>query len=261
MSSAIASAARATAPLARIELAGHLVDYRLTRSRTAQRLRVRVSTRGVEVVQPTDRPSGDVAEFLQANAKWVLAQVARVGRFEALRRPVSGAPATILYQGQLTPVRVEERPNWHGPNRVQYQPASGFVVVCGPAARVAPSSTLEMWLRRQARQSVARHLAATLPLVRRTPVSVSVRGQRTRWGSCSARGNLSFNWRLIQAPDFVLHYLVVHEAVHLAVPDHSRKFWLTVQSLCAETERARQWLCAHGAALMQPLVIGVTPEN
>ena len=59
--------------------------------------------------------------------------------------------------------------------------------------------------------------------------------------------NLSFNWRLIMAPDFVLRYLVTHEAVHLAVPDHSQKFWLTVRSLCPESECAKQWLCANGA--------------
>jgi predicted metal-dependent hydrolase len=74
-------------------------------------------------------------------------------------------------------------------------------------------------------------------------------GQRTKWGNCSASRNLSFNWRLILAPDFVLRYLVTHEAVHLAVPDHSAKFWLTVQSLCLETERAKQWLSANGLSL------------
>ncbi len=78
-------------------------------------------------------------------------------------------------------------------------------------------------------------------------------GQRTKWGNCSARRNLSFNWRLILAPDFVLRYLVTHEAVHLAVPDHSAKFWLTVQSLCRETEKAKQWLCAHQAQLQVDL--------
>jgi Protein of unknown function DUF45 len=66
---------------------------------------------------------------------------------------------------------------------------------------------------------------------------------------CSAGRNLSFNWRLILAPDFVLRYLVTHETVHLAVPDHSAKFWLTVQSLCPETERAKQWLSANGLRL------------
>jgi predicted metal-dependent hydrolase len=77
--------------------------------------------------------------------------------------------------------------------------------------------------------------------------------QRTKWGNCSALGNLSFNWRLIMAPDFVLRYLVTHETVHLAIPDHSQRFWLTVQSLCPETERARQWLVANAHRLLTPL--------
>jgi predicted metal-dependent hydrolase len=79
--------------------------------------------------------------------------------------------------------------------------------------------------------------------------------QRTKWGNCSAQGNLSFNWRLVMAPEFVLRYIVTHEMVHLAVPDHSRKFWLTVQSLCPETERARQWLVANGQ-LIQLMQLG-----
>jgi len=68
--------------------------------------------------------------------------------------------------------------------------------------------------------------------------------------NCSSLRNLSFNWRLIMAPGIVLRYHVAHEAPHLAVPDHSRKFWLTVQSICPETERAKQWLSAHGHRLL-----------
>jgi predicted metal-dependent hydrolase len=68
---------------------------------------------------------------------------------------------------------------------------------------------------------------------------VLINGIWYKWGNCSSRHNLSFNWRLILAPEFVFRYLVTHEAVHLAIPDHSAKFWLTVQSLCRETERAR----------------------
>jgi predicted metal-dependent hydrolase len=78
-------------------------------------------------------------------------------------------------------------------------------------------------------------------------------GQRTKWGNCSARRNLSFNWRLILAPDFVLRYLVTHETVHLAIPNHSAKFWLAVQSLCRETERAKQWLSGSGHELTADL--------
>lgn len=78
-------------------------------------------------------------------------------------------------------------------------------------------------------------------------------GQRMRWGNCSSRRNLSFNWRLILAPDDVLRYVVTHEVVHLVVPDHSAKFWLAVQSLCRDADRARQWMCKHQAELQVEL--------
>lgn len=77
--------------------------------------------------------------------------------------------------------------------------------------------------------------------------------QRTKWANCSARGNLSFNWRLVMAPDDVLRYMVVHEVVHTAIPDHSHRFWLTVKSLCPEEWRARAWLRTHEAALLADL--------
>jgi predicted metal-dependent hydrolase len=86
-------------------------------------------------------------------------------------------------------------------------------------------------------------------------------GQRTKWGNCSSTRNLSFNWRLILAPEFVLRYLVTHEAVHLAIPDHSARFWLTVQSLCRETERARQWLSASGRELQIELAGALVPPG
>lgn len=94
-----------------------------------------------------------------------------------------------------------------------------------------------------------------LPLVRREAPRVTIRGQRTRWGSCLSQGTMSFSWRLIHAPKFVLRYLVVYEAAHLVVPDYSACFWSTVQNLCPETQLAWQWLSARGTVLMQLLTI------
>ena len=74
--------------------------------------------------------------------------------------------------------------------------------------------------------------------------------QRTKWANCSRLRNLSFSWRIIMAPESVLRYLVAHEVVHLAVPDHSQRFWLTVQSICSDAEQSRQWLVANGSRLM-----------
>ena len=79
---------------------------------------------------------------------------------------------------------------------------------------------------------------------------IEVRGQRTRWGSCSARGTLSFNWRLVLAPFEVLDYVVVHELCHLREPNHSPRFWRLVAERRPGWRAQRDWLRAHGAELL-----------
>ena len=79
---------------------------------------------------------------------------------------------------------------------------------------------------------------------------IRVAGQRTFWGSCSARGTLSFNWRLVLAPLDVLDYVVVHELCHLRVSDHSPRFWKLVESRRPEWRQRREWLHRHGAELL-----------
>jgi predicted metal-dependent hydrolase len=124
-----------------------------------------------------------------------------------------------------------------------------FVVRRGAASRTPIAKGLENWLRKQARIEITKHLKIVTARLRHQPRRVYIMGQRTKWGNCSAKTNLSFNWRLVLAPEFVLRYLITHEVVHLAIPDHSAKFWLTVQSHCQETERAKQWLCSNGHGL------------
>lgn len=75
---------------------------------------------------------------------------------------------------------------------------------------------------------------------------ITVREQRTLWGSCSSRGTLSFNWRLALAPPEILDYVVVHEVCHLRVPNHSRAFWAVVQSRRPRWREQRAWLARHG---------------
>lgn len=123
-------------------------------------------------------------------------------------------------------------------------------MVTGARSLTPPVETLERWLRRQARVAVNEQLASVKTRLKVSPGKVYIMDQRTKWGNCSRLMNLSFNWRVIMAPDHVLRYLVTHETVHLAIPDHSRKFWFAVQSLCPETERARQWLVANSDQLM-----------
>ena len=229
-------------------LRGSRVDYNVVASKRARQTRVRVGPGGVEVLRPAGASDGDVSAFLRRNESWVLSQINRVANLRALKRPLRQKSGQILYRGEPTVVRVEFVDTKARGNRVAWSDGE-IVVRRGPETQTPAVRGLENWLRRQARSAIAGYLPVVTAQIGREPARVYVMGQRTKWGNCSSRGNLSFNWRLILAPDFVLRYLVTHESVHLVVPDHSAKFWLTVQSLCPDTERAKQWLSRHHAEL------------
>ena len=79
---------------------------------------------------------------------------------------------------------------------------------------------------------------------------VTIRNQRSRWGSCSSRGAIALNWRLVQMPAAVSDYVILHELMHLKQPNHSRRFWREVASVCEGWREAEQWLRAHGRELL-----------
>jgi predicted metal-dependent hydrolase len=171
-----------------------------------------------------------------------------------VRRPAQHRAGEILFRGEPTRLRIETTDSQVRGNPVGR--VNGEIVIRrGSGSRTPVAKSLENWLRKQVRTEIERQLALITMRLRQQPRRVYVMGQRTKWGNCSAERNLSFNWRLILAPAFVLRYVVTHETVHLAIPDHSTKFWLTVQSLCPESERAKQWLSANGRRLLEPLSI------
>ncbi len=230
------------------EVNGRRIEYRLVRSDSAKKLRIRVGVNGVDVVQPSGRLTEDVDCFVEANGPWILGQLQRIERLGAIRRPQSISKGSILFRGIATPIRIEHQAQRKGSSRI-VESQDGLVIQVPRHPKTLPARTLENWLRKQAKEQILIQLEGVTRKLRREPNRVYVMGQRTKWGNCSTLQNLSFNWRLIMAPEFVVRYLVTHEAVHLAVPDHSHKFWLTVQSLCPETERAKQWLSANTPTL------------
>jgi len=244
-----------TAEPRRLLLDGHEVEWRVVRSATAKKLRIKVGLHGVVVVLPEGRDAEEASAFVSSQRAWVADQISRIGKLNGVRRPLVHGGEQILLQGDTVAVQIVRSHTWRAPNKVVFErDMNTITVTCKVDHKTEPTRSLEFWLRKQARLSIDQHVADVGKRLKRTPNRVYVMGQRTKWGNCSALGNLSFNWRLVMAPEFVLRYIVTHEMVHLAVPDHSRKFWLTVQSLCAETEKARQWLVANGdrIQLMQP---------
>lgn len=232
----------------RLSLDGQEVEWRLVRSAAAKKLRIKVGPDGVKVVLPDGRDHSEAAAFVAENSDWVTQQLERTRKLLAARRPEKRADDRILFQGENVHVRVVNAEYWRAPNRVTLE-VGAITITVGPDSKTGASNSLENWLRKQVRERIEQHIAFVGKRLKRRPNRIYVMGQRTKWGNCSALGNLSFNWRLIMAPDFVLRYIVTHEMVHLVVPDHSQKFWLTVQSLCPNADRARQWLVANGQKL------------
>ena len=119
-----------------------------------------------------------------------------------------------------------------------------------PRLRLDPRRVSEAEARQAARELVTMVLDDEAPALGVSYGMVQIRDQRTRWGSCSARGNLSFNWRLALAPFEVLDYVVVHELCHLREPNHSKRFWRLVASRRPGWRRQRDWLTTNGPELL-----------
>ncbi len=121
------------------------------------------------------------------------------------------------------------------------------VAVPGPAADA------RLAVERQLRQLAARELPGRVQeLAVRHELKVArvtVRDQRSRWGSCSRRGTISLNWRLVQAPVFVRDYIILHELMHLREMNHSPRFWRQVEDVCPHYDQAEQWLKRHSGIL------------
>jgi predicted metal-dependent hydrolase len=246
--------------LQRILVDGQEVECRLVRSKAAKKLRIKVKPDGIDIVVPEGRDSLEAVAFVSENQAWVVEQLERARQLRALRRPDKWMNGQILFRGEPVPVNVVRSDLWRAPNKVVLHDGA-ISVTCGLGTQTPAVRSLENWLRKQAREIIERHVAEVGKRVKRTPNRIYVMDQRTKWGNCSALGNLSFNWRLILAPDYVLRYIVTHEMVHLAIPDHSQRFWLTVQSLCPNADRARQWLVANGHRLTVDLADSLSAPN
>lgn len=215
----------------------------------ARKSRIRVGPTGVEVILPQGAKQSSAAGFLRKHAVWVLDQLAffrRAGRVRIARG--EGLPTAILFRGHSTRVLIRQDDSLRKYGIVE-DSREEICVRLPKSVATEPSRVLEGWLRKRAREAIYARVVERSREMRRRPGRIYIMDQRTKWGGCSRRGNLSFNWRLIMAPPPVLDYIVVHELAHLAEPSHSSKFWLIVRSFCPEYHRHRAWLQKHQEAL------------
>jgi predicted metal-dependent hydrolase len=112
------------------------------------------------------------------------------------------------------------------------------------------AAALERWYRRQARAEIGPRLDAAVARAGTSYTGLTIRGQKTRWASCSSTGHMSFNWRLLLAPEAVLDYVVEHEVCHLERMDHSPRFWALLESRVPDWRSHARWLRRYGPTLV-----------
>jgi hypothetical protein len=227
-----------------LRIDGKRVPVAIRLNPRARRLIVKVhpSTGEVAVVAPHERSVTKAIEFLRTERDWIATRLAKVPPLVAM-----SPGATVPYRGTDFVIRNAPR-DGKGPVWIDQEAAR-------PTLRVAgrPEHTprrVEDWLKKQAKAQLKRrvdHYAGELGL---TPGKLTVRDASSRWGSCSTGGNLSFSWRLIMAPNYVLDYVAAHEVAHLREMNHGPRFWRLVERLLGDNgDTAQAWLRDHGSSL------------
>jgi len=172
-------------------------------------------------------------------------------RYEEARRVAPPASlvdgGSVPYLGERLELRVRVEPGRMRPHVARR--GGELTVKVGEQGEQAVADALERWYRRRAREEVAPRLDAATARAGTTWTRLSIRGQRTRWASCSQDGAMSFNWRLLLAPAEILDYVVEHEVAHLEVLDHSPRYWGLLAGRCPGYREHERWLRRNGHTL------------
>lgn len=229
-------------PARLVPLAGETLVVPVRRSPRARRLRLVVRPdASVEVVAPRRASAADVDALLAAHREWLERALARA---RARAVPLLGLAGSLWLGGE--PVPHVERVG----SRASARLLADAVQVIGPEPD-ARAAALDRWYRAEAREAVGRAVEEEGSRLGLAPASLAIRDTRSRWGSCSARGTLSFSWRLVVAPPAVLRYVVVHELCHLRELNHSPRFWRLLDDAAPGWQRDAAWLRRHGEELLR----------
>jgi len=224
-----------------------LPEFQVRRSTRARRSRLTITDRGdAVVVLPVRAPEHMAADLVSRHRRWIDNHQRRIrARMSALEfRRQLGAGREILFHGE--PHRVVSIAAIDGRRRAIINVTDGRIVVTTSLLEERTTAAiLEAWLREQARAAIEQRVLARSTETDLAPSQVTIRNQKTRWGSASRRGTLSFNWRLVMSPPHILDYVVVHELAHLREAGHSKAFWRLVDRFFSDSRGARRWLREH----------------
>jgi len=219
-----------------LSVEGIAQGVRVIRRRGARRVTLSVSraTGIATMTLPPRMPMAEAADFARKHRSWLEA------RLGAMPQAIPFAEGMALpYRGRILLV---VRRDGRGVRLV------GDAVEVGGAPEAVPGA-VERWLKGQARTRLRARTTVHAEALGATFTRIAIRDTRSRWGSCSSSGTLSYSWRVILAPDPVLDYLAAHEVSHLREMNHSARFWAHVKTLCPDHVQWQDWLREHGPDL------------
>jgi predicted metal-dependent hydrolase len=223
-----------------LKIDGRLLEVRVRLNPRARRMIVRVNpaTGEVSVTAPSRRGLSAALDFARGEREWIAGQLAK-----APGPILLSIGAEIPFHGIARQIRAATRglaPVW----------ADEETIWVRGDAEHAPRRVLD-FLKREARNTLEARVLAHAARLGVRPSRITVRDTASRWGSCSTNRALSFSWRLILAPAFVLDYVVAHEVAHLREMNHSPHFWAHVKSLVPDLQSAQVWLRTNGRDLQR----------
>lgn len=226
-------------PLGKIEY-----DLQQTQRKSVE---IRVMPGGnIRVFAPLRAPLRVSDEFVRSRAEWILQAREQFLRYEQARRAESS-----LESGQRIPLEGRSLTLNLMEGAPSIEVKGDELLMCAPGDWdvQARREFLTQWCIQRAKERFAGRMAYYQPLIGRGPGKVTVRDQRTKWGSCSNLGNINFNWRLILAPRECLDYVVIHELCHLYEFNHSERFWRRVERYQSDYLIWKKWLKQNGQSL------------
>jgi predicted metal-dependent hydrolase len=236
----------------------HNIPLTISESKKSKCIRLLVDMNGFKVVKPERASSGEIRTFLNDNRKWI---VKHYIKFLELRKSIEHAKrkskGKILFKGSQYDLLI----NLHDKKRsvISFEQDKLCISINGYNEGMKKDrkeliseteSLLKKWYIEQARELLTERAKYYSSITGFNFSRIAIRDQKTRWGSCSAKGNLNFNWRLVMAPSWVSDYVVVHEICHLKRMDHSKAFWQMVEKYMPHYKEAKKWLKVNGLMLM-----------
>lgn len=204
---------------------------------------IRVEEGAVSVVVPVETSLERIDELLASKRRWIKEKIALHQEMSppSSKRYVSGE--AFSYLGRNYRLKVEKGP--FAPVKM----IQGRLVVSVPQGSEQPHmicNALVRWYKRQAEVKLRDKVARWAPQVGVDVPAVSVKTFKSRWGSCTAKGELQFNWKIMMSPNRMVDYVVVHELCHLIRHDHSSEFWAEVGRILPDYQECREWLRCNG---------------